>query len=195
MLDCLVNRFGSGPCRREGLGLESLFAPGLLARSLVESLLTRVLIWRSGILRRLVASRGLSQRVLAGKAAVYSLGMGPSWVPLVPSLVEQIVQVLALVVRAAGLEHRLHLLVQVLEVRVIVFQSLQYPCLGGQRPETINVVYHSQNWLRAKALIQLLWLSVHHRALQQLLPWLLLGGCLVLPRVVFVEGKSTEPKL
>ena len=68
----------------------------------------------SSILRGLVASGGLSQRVLPGEAAVYHLGMTASWMPLVPRLVKQIVQVLALVVGAAGLQHRLGLLVQVL---------------------------------------------------------------------------------
>ena len=114
MMDSLVDGFGSGPCRREGLGLESLFAPGLLARSLIESLLALVLVGSTSILSGLVASGGLSQRILPSKAAIYRLGMASSWLPLVPRLVEQIVQVLALVVGAAGLEHGLDLLVQVL---------------------------------------------------------------------------------
>lgn len=194
MLDRLVDGFGSGPCRREGLGLESLFAPGLLARSLIESLLALVLVGSTSILRGLVAPGGLSQRILPGKAAVYRLGMASSWMPLVPSLVEQIVQVLALVVGATGLEHGLDLLVQVLQIGIIVFQSLQYPRLRGQRPEAIDVVDHSENWLRTKALIQLLWLRVHNLALQQLFSGLLLHGPILLPRVVFVEGKSTQPK-
>ena len=114
MLDRLVDGFWSGPRRREGLGLESLFAPGLLARSLIESLLALVLVGSTSILRGLVASGGLSQRILPGKAAVYRLGMASSWMPLVPSLVEQIIQVLALVVGAAELGHGLDLLVQIL---------------------------------------------------------------------------------
>ena len=114
MLDRLVDGFGSGSCCREGLRLESLFAPGLLARSLIESLLTLVLVGSAGILHGLVASRSLSQRIFPSKAAIHRLAMTSSWIPLVPGLVEQVIQVLALVAGAARLEYGLYLLVQVL---------------------------------------------------------------------------------
>ena len=103
LLDRLVDGFGGGPGGGEGLGLEGLLAPGLLARTLSESLLALVLVGSASVLCGLVASRGLSQGVLPGKAAVYGLGVGPSWMPLVPGLVEQIIQVLALVAGAARL--------------------------------------------------------------------------------------------